>query len=187
MKCRLFHVLGHAVAAACLTANLAGCAHAEPEDEVAWVGRIAEDPQPDIGPSDSAEGLLSYGAWLRSIRSESLEQEYMRTAAALAKDPTAPNRIRMALLSSLPGAPYQDYARAKGHLEQVLGDSGDSARSYHGVARFLMALLDERRQLENSLADERRQRQESQQKLEQLKAIEQDTGTRIPPKPIKEN
>lgn len=182
-----FRLPANVVAAACLGANLAGCAHAELPDPVARVDAAREEPREEIESSDSAEGLLNYGARLRSIRAETLEQEYMRAAAAVADDSTAPNRIRLALLLSLPGASFQDHVRAKAQLEKVLGDSADETRPYHDVARFLLALLNERRQLESSLADERRQRQELQQKLEQLKAIEQDTGGRIPPKPIKEN
>ena len=53
--------------------------------------------------------------------------------------------------------------------------------------QLLLATLDDRKQLESELTDERGQRQELQQKLDQLKAIEQDTGTRIPPKPMKEH
>jgi hypothetical protein len=89
------------------------------------------------------------------------------------------------LLLSRPGTSVRDDARAKEYLRQVLRDSGLGARPYHDLARFLLPMLDERERLEGALADERGQREVLRQKLEQLKAIEQETGKRIPPKPLK--
>lgn len=173
-----------------LAGSIAGCAYMESRSGSAAAPTVSEPAAqgipPDIRSSESVEALLSYGALLRSIRTESLEREYAYAARTFANDPNAPNRIRLALLLSLAGASFQDNSRAKGYLEQVLGDSGYNVRQYHGLARFLLAMLNDRQQLESGLAEERRQRQELQQMLDQLKAIERDTGTRIPPKPMKE-
>ena len=187
---RLRGAMGNAVVMLCLAGNIAGCAFLEPGGRPVTARTASQNAAqgipPDIRSSDDVSGLLSYGALLRSIRAASLEREYMLAADALAADPSAPNRIRVAMLLSLPGASFQDNGRARGYLAQVLDDPGFSARQYRGLAHFLLVMLDDRKQIEGALADERRQRQALQQKLDQLKAIEQDTGTRIPPKPLKE-
>lgn len=179
--------LANTVVMMCLAGSIAGCVYAESRNGLAASPPTTQGGLPGIRSADSVEALLSYGALLRSIRAESLEWEYTHATRTLANDPNAPNRIRVALLLSFAGASFQDNARAKGHLEQVLDDFGYNARQYHGLARFLLAMLNDRKQLGSELAEERRQRQELQQKLDQLKAIEQDTGTRIPPKPMKEH
>lgn len=187
MKGSVLQQLGNIAAAICFVAQPVGCAHAKPEEDLPVDEVLMEKVRPETATIESVEDFLSYGAWLRSIRAPSLEQEYTTAAAAQADDPSASHRIRLALLLSLPGTSFQDTARARAQLEHVLGDTDEAARPYHDLARFLKAVLDERRQVESTLTDERRQRQQLQQKLEQLKVIEQETGTRIPPKPIKEN
>lgn len=185
MKRRMFPMFAKLAAVFLLFGNLAGCTHAQG-------GLWAQDEPPiealrNSVPADSVEGLLGYGAWLRSARPEELEQEYVRAEAALESEATAANRLRLALLLSLPGVPFQDYARAREFFDQITDEPEADARPYQDAAHFMRAMLDERKRTENLLAEERRQRQALEQKLEQLKAIEQDTGTRIPPKPMKEN
>ncbi len=182
--------MGSAVVMLCFAGNIAGCAFLEPGGGPVAARTASQNAVPGIPPdirsSDDVSGLLSYGALLRSLRAGSLEREHTLAADALAANSSAPNRIRVAMLLSLPGVSFQDNGRARGYLAQVLDEPGYNARQYRGLARFLLAVLDDRKQLESELADERRQRQDLQQKLDQLKAIEQDTGTRIPPKPLKE-
>lgn len=186
MRHRIFQILPTTVAAIFLLGALSGCIHAA-EDEPPAEEPPSEKTPLNTASIDNVEGLASYGAWLRSIRSQTLEQEYAEAMAALENDPTAANRLRLALLLTLPGAPFQDPARASDYFDQIINEPEEAARSYRGLARFMKAVLEERRQLETLLAEERRQRQALLQKLEQLKAIEQDTGARIPPKPMKEN
>ena len=190
MDRRLRSAIGFAVVMVGLAGQVAGCAYLESRGGPDAARMATESATPDIPPdirsSDSVEALLRYGALLRSIPAEALEREYAQASDAFTRDASAPNRIRMALLLSLPGASFQDTSRARVNLEKVIDDTGHHARQYRDLARFLAAMLNDRKQLEGALADERRQRQELQQKLDQLKAIEQDTGTRIPPKPMKE-
>lgn len=191
MDRRLRSAIGFVVVSVGLAGPVAGCAYLESRDGPV-AGRAATESAapripPDIRSVSSVEALVRYGALLRSIPADALEREYTQVAEMLAHDASAPNRIRMALLLSLPGASFQDDPRARGYLKKVIDDAGYNASQYHGIARFLAAMLDDRKQLEGAVADERRQRQELQQKLDQLKAIEQDTGARIPPKPMKEN
>lgn len=186
MKRRMFPMFANLATAFFLFGNLTGCMHATHDESWAQVQPSIEAPRNSV-PADSGAGLLRYGAWLRSARAEELEQEYAGATAALEAEATAANRLRLALLLSLPGVPFQDYARAREFFDQIIDEPEAEARPYRDVARFARAMLDERKRIENLLAEERRQRQALEQKLEQLKAIEQDTGTRIPPKPMKEN
>lgn len=191
MERRLRRAVGYIVVMIGLAGNVAGCAYLESHGGPAAARTATESAAPGIPPdirsADGVEALVRYGALLHSIPAEASEREYAQVAKMLAHDASAPNRIRMALLLSLPGASFQDDARARGYLEKVVNDTGYNASQYRDLARFLAALLDDRKQLDGALADERRQRQELQQKLDQLKAIEQDTGARISPKPMKEH
>jgi len=191
MERRLCRAIGYAVVTTCLAMNIAGCAYMNSPG-----GPAAARPAPasavqgipaDVRSSDGVEGLVRYGALLHSLPAEAQEREYAQVAGALERNRNASDRIRMALLLSIPGASFRNDARARKYLEQVLDDRGHNTRQYRDLARLLLATLDDRKQLESELTDERRQRQELQQKLDQLKAIEQDTGTRIPPKPMKEH
>jgi len=191
MDRRLRNAIGYVVVMVGLAGHVAGCAYMQspggPAAARTATASAAGSIPPDIRSSDSVDALVRYGALLRSIPAEALEREYTQISGANAHDTNAPDRIRLALLLSVPGASFQDNARARRYLEKVLDDPGYNARQYRDLARLLLATLDDRKQLESALADERRQRQELQQKLDQLKAIEQDTGTRIPPKPMKEH
>jgi hypothetical protein len=191
MEDRLRCAIGYAVIGIGVAGHLVGCTPPQSwgGSSVARAAKVSgvQSIPPDVRSSDDLETLIRYGAVLHSIPNPSLEQEYTRVAHVLARNPTAADRLRMALLLSVPGTAIQDDARARSYLARVLDDHANDARSYRAFARLLLAQLDDRKQLDDALADERRQRQELQQKLDQLKAIEQDTGARIPPKPMKEH
>jgi hypothetical protein len=183
---RRFHVAaGAAVVFVCLAGGVSGCAYVKSLGAAADADASAQVIPPEVRSSDSLEALLHYGSLLYAVPAKSLEQEYGDVERRFASEANAPDRIRFALLLSRPGTSVRDDARAKEYLRQVLRDSGLGARPYHDLARFLLPMLDERERLEGALADERGQREVLRQKLEQLKAIEQETGKRIPPKPLK--
>jgi hypothetical protein len=183
---RRFHAAtGTAVVFLFLAGGVSGCAYVKSLGAPADPGPSAYVIPAEVRSSDSLESLLYYGGLLYSMPAESLEREYAEIERRFASEANAPNRIRLALLLSRRGTSVRDDARAKEHLQRVLRDSGSGARPYHDLARFLLPMLDDRQRLEGALADERRQREDLGQKLEQLKAIEQDTAKRIPPKPIK--
>jgi hypothetical protein len=177
---RRFHAATGAVLVfVCFASGVSGCAYLTSLGAPADPGPTAYAIPAEVRSSDSLDGLLHYGTLLYSMPAESVEREYAEIERRYASEASAPNRIRLALLLSRRGTSARDGARAREQLQHVLRDSGSGARPYHDLARFLLVMLDDRQRLEGALADERR-------KLEQLKAIEQDTAKRIPPRPIKE-
>ena len=90
------------------------------------------------------------------------------------------------MLLSRAGTSFRDDKQAQALLKQVIRDPRHNSRKFHGLASFLVVMLDDRERLEQALAEERTQRQELQRKLEQLKVIERDFDRRIPAEPIKE-
>jgi hypothetical protein len=170
------------VVAICLAVGVGGCAHAR-------APRVAASPAPvalaaaDDAP-DGVETLLRYDELLRFMTPQALNDEYARIAGKLAGDPSAPNRLRAALLLGRPGTMFHDPARAQELLRLVLNDPATNARTYRPLASFQLAILRDREQIESSLADERKQRQKLEQQLDQLKAIEKEFGNRPPPKPL---
>lgn len=165
---------------ACLAGAIAGCV--PPPRTSAAVAR----PETAKAPADpeTVDELLRYGRRLEALPPKALTDEYARAAGALAENHSAANRIRVALLLSRPGTSFHDDKRAQALLKQVMTDARYSTRRYHGLASFLALTLAERQRAEAALAEERRQRQDLQKKLEQLKAIELEL--RIPAEPIKE-
>lgn len=167
---------------ACLAGAIAGCAATPPRTSGAVARPEPAAAKPAAGP-ETVDELLLYGHRLEALPSQALTEEYARAAGALAEDPSAANRIRVALLLSRPGTSFRDDKRAQALLKQVTADARYPARRYHGLASFLALTLDDRQRVEAALAEERRQRQDLQNKLEQLKAIELEL--RIPAEPIK--
>jgi len=88
-------------------------------------------------------------------------------------DPSPDNRMRLALLLTLPTAPFRNDARARDLLAGATG--------YPELARWLVMSIDERRALEEVAEEERRRRQALQAKLNQLKAIEEEMDRRMQP------
>jgi hypothetical protein len=178
--------IGHGAIAACLLGTLASCNALSPRSDAA-----AERQQPitltSANAPETLDELLQYVYRLDTLQPEELEREYTQTSAGvLADDASAASRIRVALLLSRVGTSFRNDARAQTLLEQVIKDPRRDSRTYHGLASFLLVTLNERDRLEDMLADERRQRQELQHKLEQLKVIERDFDRRIPAEPIKQ-
>ena len=172
-----------AIAAVCLLGVLTSCNVLSPK-----TGAPAERQRPStLNAPESVDELLEYARHLDTVQPEALKREYAQTGArALASDASAASRIRVALLLSRVGTSFRNDAQARTLLKQVIDDPRRNSRTYHGLASFLLVTLNERNRLEDMLADERRERQELQRKLEQLKAIERDFDRRIPAEPIKE-
>jgi len=153
---------------------LAGCqafraeppAPAEPREPVAPVETPIETPIETPAPPprrlSDAELLLAYHARLRRLPAPEFAREHDAARQAAGKSPSDYNRVRLAMVVSLPGTPFQDPARALGLLEPV-------ARNAQGelspLAALLAAQIEERRRLEAGA-------QALQQKLDALRSLE---------------
>ena len=154
MKGRLAAVLAGCMAlAGC--AGLPGFGEKEP---VPWVQASAPQPASD------AESLLLYFQHLRKLSSADLGRELETVRYAYARARTDFNRVRFAMLLSLPNAVFTDEGRALEMLEP--GAKNPGAR-LQALAQLLSSNLQEQKKLNAGL-------QGLQQKLDALKSLERN-------------
>jgi hypothetical protein len=140
-------------------AVIAGCGViriAEPLEPAPWVQAGAPQPASD------AESLLIYFQHIRKLSGPEAGREYEAARQAYAGARTDFNRVRLAMMLSLPGAAFADEARAAGLLDTVAKRPGGRLQ---GLAVVLGAHLQEQQRLAASAQD-------LQQKLDALKSLE---------------
>ena len=155
-----------------------GCAAAArvteaPFSASAEVARIV--PLDDTSTEDE---LLRYVESVRTMSGPMLEQEATAVDASVRTKPTAANRLRLGIFLGFAPAPYRATGRAQELLDGVWRENAGDQRD---IVRLLLAVLQDRQELEATLHDERRQRQALRNKLDQLKAIEEDLDRRMQP------
>jgi hypothetical protein len=138
----------------------------------------AGDQRPPLLAGNQLHALLAYTESVRLLTPRELGREYARTERGYSKEANPAERVKLAIILSLRHAPFRDEARARGLLLQAAADTGYNAAEYRALAELLLAALDERRELERSLEEERRKRAELDRKLQQLKAIEEEIDRR---------
>jgi len=99
---------------------------------------------------------------------EDLRRELAAANVALTRTRNDPNRIRVAMLLTLPAAGPPDDARALSLLEPVVGRSGN-ASPMKQIASLLYAQITERAR---SVREEQRRTAAAQEKLDALRAVE---------------
>lgn len=185
MRRSIVVAIGQSAVSACLLGTLTSCNALSPRTDAPMARPQPVTSAPATDP-ETVHELLQYGRRLDTLQSQALDREYAQAVGALAGDASAANRIRVALLLSRVGTSFRDDKQAQALLKQVISDPRHNSRKFHGLAGFLVVMLDDRERLGQALAEERTQRQELQRKLEQLKVIERDFERRIPAEPIKE-
>jgi len=159
------------VLALCLLGGLEGCATLE------WPRGWAVDGCAGGACDDSLPGVLRYAEHVRTLDADAQRGEYQRMKQRYARDDSTANRFRLALLLSLPGAPFRSDARARELLRGYMQDN-DDASAYHHLAVFLLRTLDERQAVERTAEAERRQVELLRKQVEELKAIERRLNRR---------
>ena len=155
---------------------LAGCNAIRTADPVGPGGlgggtpSIVEEARGDV--TDAAKALAYY-AQVRQLTGAELAREHEAARRALAKSRSDANRVRYALLLTLPGAPANEELRVQELLEPVTRNSDSALR---GLAVLMTAFLQEQRRLETGA-------QGLQQKLDALLTLERNmtrdgSGTR---------
>ncbi len=140
-------------------AVLAGCGVvrlAEPLEPAPWVQ--AGTPQ----PASDAESLLLYFQHIRKLSGADLGREHDAARQAYARARTDFNRVRLAIVLSLPGTAFYDDARSLELYDTVAKHEGGRLQ---GLALLLGSHLQEQRRLTASA-------QGLQQKLDALKSLE---------------
>jgi hypothetical protein len=140
-------------------AAVAGCGVlriAEPLEPAPWVQAGAPQPASD------AESLLLYFQHIRKLSGPEAGREYDAARQAYARARTDFNRVRLAMMLSLPGTAFADEPRAVGLLDTVAKHPGARLQ---GLAVVLGAHLQEQQRLAASAQD-------LQQKLDALRSLE---------------
>lgn len=140
---------------------------AAPEPEPA-----VSEPEPPpvtvvVEPSAAARAL-DYFARIRHRPVRELRLEYDSLRKAFADSKSNHDRVRLALLLSLPAAPFHDEAQALELLEPL---TRDATNEYQALAQLLATMLNEQRRLNS-------QTLALQQKLERIKALEKELQQR---------
>lgn len=149
---------------------LAGCGALQPVDPGSGAVITTEEIRSD---TTEAAKALAYYAQVRQLAGPELAREQEAVRRALARARTDANRVRYALLLTLPGASATEEPRALELLEPVARSSDSALR---GLAILMTAFLQEQRRLETSA-------QGLQQKLDALLTLERNmtrdgSGTR---------
>lgn len=113
-------------------------------------------------PPSDVDGLLAYFARVRTLSAPDLGKEHEAARQAFLASRSDANRVRLAMLLSLPGTALSDEPRALELLDPVARNAGGK---FHGLAALLAANLQERKRLDANA-------QGLQQKLDALKSLE---------------
>ena len=161
---------------------IAGCSVLEKKQSSVLHPPI-EDPATTWRENQESE-VLAWIAAYRTLSSASLEKqrtEYQAAQTALAKAGSESNRLRLALVLSLPGIPWRDDNKLMNTLESPssLLKATDSplnqlAFMLYKQAQERLRLRDEQRRRDAELFEEQRRSEELQMKLEALRRIDQD-------------
>lgn len=152
-----------------------GCALPARAPETQPSAPIAPPSTPSVNPRD--DELLRYIESVRAMPAPQLEHEAHMLDHNARLEPNAVNRLRLGVFLGFAPPPYRATGRAQELLDGVWRDDGGQ----RDIVRLLQAVLQDRQQLETTLTDERRQRQALRNKLDQLKAIEEDLDRRMEP------
>lgn len=118
-------------------------------------------PGPVPSQSDT-ESLLAYYQQIKGMSGAELSREHETARQAYARSRTEFNRVRFAMMLSLPNTTFGDDGRALELLEPV---SRNFNGQLHGLASLLVTHLQERKRLDSNV-------QGLQQKLDALKSLE---------------
>jgi hypothetical protein len=157
---------------------------------VLMAGCSSSPPAPDAA-HEVAKALANHER-LSTLKVEEQRHEFNAARAAYGRMPNDTTRLDLALAMLLPRAPWRDDA----HVQLLLGgietapDEPHSAR--HDLARLLLRLLSERQRVQRDeqrkadqlmlqLREERRKTEDSQQKIESLRAIDREMGMQRKP------
>jgi hypothetical protein len=138
---------------------------ARPEPEVA-PPRVEIPARPD--PED-LERLLSYFEHIRKLPAVDFVRESESARAAFTRTRSDFDRVRLALLLSIPNTALSDDQRAADLLDPLVKNQNSSLR---GFALLMSAHLQERRRLESGMQSLLNNVQGLQQKLDALMSLE---------------
>lgn len=152
-------------------------------------GGAGADRQDAGGGGASEVGrLLSYAVQLQALPAQSLQErwqeEAQRVEARLRAHPDGTERLRLALLLTLPGTPADD-DRARALLQAYLGGPVPPPAAMGNLARWLLRDIDAREAQYRRLRAAQARSEALQHKIDELLNIEQSIDRR-PKAPVPE-
>jgi hypothetical protein len=136
---------------------------------VVIVQEVAPAPNPPVNEEEQQViALLVDLQKYAGASAEELRRELAAANQAVSRSRTEVNRVRLAVLMTLPGAGPTDDARALALLESVIGKPPVNT-PIRQLAAVLSAQIAER---VRNVAEEKRKTQQAQEKLDQLRAVE---------------
>lgn len=124
---------------------------------------------PTPSPVNELERLLAYFELVRKLPVGEIGREHEGLRAAFARTRSDFDRMRLAMLLSIPNTPVSDDQRASDMLDPVLKNPHSALR---GLASMMAAHLQERRRLESGMHGLQQNVQGLQQKLDALMSLE---------------
>jgi hypothetical protein len=147
---------------------VAGCASVGPPQH-------APEPAPVVRYSteatDELRDVLSYFNTLRRLSATELAREHDAARQAFAASGSEPNRLRLALVLSYPGASFKDERRALELLDPMVRDLRTAYTPLRGFASVVHALLREQNRIGSNA-------QALKEKLDALKSLEKSLAER---------
>ena len=130
---------------------------------------IVEKMLPGPGIKSESDGLIDYYLSMRKAPKDRILKEYAEVNRVVQSTPSALNRIRLALLLSLPVTGIQDSSRALNLLQETIKEEKDDENALRNLANLLQAQL-----YKESRHDENMQRARDDQKRLEMLAAKQD-------------
>lgn len=121
--------------------------------------------------------LLDYHEKLIGMAADAQRREYQAAQADFERHAGAAQRLRLALLLTLPRAPWRDDARALQLLDAIEAETADRSSPHHDLALLIQKLVGER---QRQLRDEHRKVEDLQQKLDALRTIDREMRQKPP-------
>jgi hypothetical protein len=152
---------------------VAGCETAKsPRRDLSWM------PSVESGASD-VERLLEYHQRAMMLKGPELSREYERVRLEFERDGSDVQRLRLALMLSIPGTVFRDDSAAIGLLQPILKERRQSESRLRPLAQLLQSYVLDLRRTEDALQaqsaklrEEQRRAEALQQKLEALLEME---------------
>ena len=155
-----------------LVAALAGCGvlrDMEAGSAEPWV-------KPDTPrPASDLDSLLLYFQHIKKLSGAELGREHDNARQAYARTRSELNRVRLAMMLSLPNTAFNDEPRALELLDPVVKNP---QTSLHGLAFLLAAYIQEQKRLDGNVQNLQQNLHGLQQKLDALKSLERSLTER---------
>jgi hypothetical protein len=135
---------------------------------------------PLVSANDSLLAMMRYWRYINGLTTESLQAEFKRINDAYFIRPNDRTGLKRAMLLMMPGTDFYDLNQAKQLVADIIKSDDKSVPAFKEYAQFLTSIIESQQetnqrytQLQDKLAQEQREREKIEQKLEALKSIEE--------------